>query len=173
MASSQKIDGPRHPFERDRFLTLRRSRNRVNLAGSMLPTGGDERWARAARSDGRALRFFLSAWGIVALLIRISSEASAQGLTCRTDSFGTTRCDNGQTFRTDSFGTTRDNYGNSWRTDSFGTTRGSDGSTYRTDSFGTTRDNYGNSWRTDSFGTTRGSNGTTCRTDSFGTTRCN
>src|SRR6516225_6728568 len=83
--------------------------------------------------------------GIVALLIRISSEASAQGLTCRTDSFGTTRCDNGQTFRTDSFGTTRDNYGNSWRTDSFGTTRVSDGSTYRTDSSGTTRDNYGNS----------------------------
>src|SRR5678816_4402227 len=36
---------------------------------------------------------------------------TAQTLTCRTDSFGTTRCDNGQTFRTDSFGTTRDNYG--------------------------------------------------------------
>ena len=100
------------------------------------------------------------------------STAIAADLSCRTDSFGTTRCSDGTTYRTDSFGTTRDNQGNSWRTDSFGTTRGSDGSTYRTDSFGTTRDNQGNSWRTDSFGTTRGSDGTTCRTDSFGTTRC-
>ena len=41
--------------------------------------------------------------------------------TCRTDSFGTTRCNDGTTYRTDSFGTTRDNRGNSWRTDSFGT----------------------------------------------------
>ena len=52
-------------------------------------------------------------------LILVAPISSAQALTCRTDSFGTTRCDNAQTFRTDSFGTTRDNYGNSWRTDSF------------------------------------------------------
>ena len=64
---------------------------------------------------------------------------SYAGVTCRTDTFGTTRCSNGQTFRTDSFGTTRDNYGNSWRTDSFGTTRGSNGTTCRTDTFGTMR----------------------------------
>ena len=104
---------------------------------------------------------------LLGALILVASISNVQAQTCRTDSFGTTRCDNGQTFRRDSFGTTRDNYGNSWRTDSFGTTRGSDGTTYRTDSFGTTRDNHGNSWRTDSFGTTRGSNGTTCRTDNL------
>lgn len=111
----------------------------------------------------------------LALLLPLSAftNVSAQSLTCRTDSFGNTRCSDGTTYRTDSFGTTRDNQGNSWRTDSFGTTRGSDGSTYRTDRFGTTRDNRGNSWRTDSFGTTRGSDGTTCRSDSFGTMRCN
>lgn len=109
---------------------------------------------------------------ICVMSLLFSASAFAQ-VSCRTDSFGTTRCSDGTTYRTDSFGTTRDNQGNSWRSDSFGTTRGSDGTTYRTDSFGTTRDNQGNSWRTDSFGTTRGSDGTTCRTDSFGTTRCN
>lgn len=110
---------------------------------------------------------------LAVLTFSVIGTATAADLSCRTDSFGTTRCSDGTTYRTDSFGTTRDNQGNSWRTDSFGTTRGSDGSTYRTDSFGTTRDNQGNSWRTDSFGTTRSSDGTTCRTDSFGTTRCN
>src|SRR6516164_4346106 len=35
--------------------------NRCRCA--VLGNRGDDRWARAARSDGRALRFFLSAWG--------------------------------------------------------------------------------------------------------------
>ena len=115
-------------------------------------------------------RFF--AFALLAYAVIPFVSTSVQSLTCRTDTFGTTRCSDGTTYRTDSFGTTRDNKGNSWRTDSFGTTRGSNGSQYRTDSFGTTRDNQGNSWRTDSFGTTRGSNGTTCRADLFGTVRC-
>ena len=50
-----------------------------------------------------------------------SAAVLAKDLSCRTDSFGTTRCDNGTEYRTDSFGTTRDNRGNSWRTDSIGT----------------------------------------------------
>lgn len=69
------------------------------------------------------------------------NTAMAADLSCRIDSFGTTRGSDGSTYRTDSFGTTRDNQGNSWRTDSFGTTRGSDGTTCRTDSLGTTRCN--------------------------------
>ena len=64
--------------------------------------------------------------------------AEAQ-VSCSTDSFGTTRCNNGQTFSTDSFGTTRDNQGNSWSTDSFGTTRDNQGNSCSTDAFGTTR----------------------------------
>ena len=60
---------------------------------------------------------------LLSALFLIASIPSAQALSCRTDSLGTTRCDNGQTFRTDSLGTTRDNQGNSWRTDSLGTTR--------------------------------------------------
>ena len=78
---------------------------------------------------------------LVAVAIISSSPSALADLTCRTDSFGTTRCNNGTIYRTDSFGTTRDNRGNTWRTDSFGTTRGSDGTTCRTDSFGTTRCN--------------------------------
>jgi hypothetical protein len=46
---------------------------------------------------------------LLGALILVGSLSTAQALSCRTDSFGTTRCDNGQTFRTDSFGTTRDN----------------------------------------------------------------
>lgn len=110
---------------------------------------------------------------LLTLVITSFISSALAEKTCRTDSFGTTRCSDGTTYRTDSFGTTRDNNGRSWRTDSFGTIRGSDGSTYRKDSFGTARDNEGNSWRADSFGTTRGSNGTICSTDSFGTMRCN
>jgi hypothetical protein len=155
-----------------RFPTLRRSRNRGKGLLIQCCQPGRRQMGQSSSQRWSCASVLFVCVGIMVLLIRVSSETSAQGLNCRTDSFGTTRCDNGQTFRTDSFGTTRDNYGNSWRTDSFGTTRGSDGSTYRTDSFGTTRDNSGNSWRTDSFGTTRGSNGTICRTDSFGTTRC-
>jgi hypothetical protein len=77
---------------------------------------------------------------LLGALILVGSLSTAQALSCRTDSFGTTRCDNGQTFRTDSFGTTRDNQAITG-TDSFGTTRGSNGTTCRTDSFGTTRCN--------------------------------
>ena len=84
-------------------------------------------------------RLIGSACVAIALVSGLAVSAVNAQTTCRTDSFGTTRCNDGTTYRTDSFGTTRDNNGNSWRTDSFGTTRGSDGSTCRSDSFGTLR----------------------------------
>lgn len=87
-----------------------------------------------ARTRARGVALSLAA----AALMGLSTLAHAQ-LTCRTDSLGTTRCDNGTTFRTDSLGTTRDNHGNSWRTDSLGVTRGSDGTTCRKDALGTVR----------------------------------
>ena len=59
----------------------------------------------------------------LAIAVVLSSTPALAGVTCRTDSYGTTR----------------DNHGNSWRTDSYGTTHGSDGTTCRTDSYGTTR----------------------------------
>lgn len=78
------------------------------------------------------MKAIMQATAVVAL--GTITRAGAADFSCRTDSFGTTRCSDGTTYRTDSFGTTRDNRGNSWRTDSFGTT-------CRTDSFGTLRCN--------------------------------
>ena len=69
----------------------------------------------------------------LALGYTLASPVSAQTLSCRMDSFGTTRCSDGTTYRTDSFGTITDNHGNSWRTDSSGVAW----------------DNYGNSCQKD------------------------
>jgi len=52
-------------------------------------------------------------------LFGASSISLAATVSCKKDTFGTTRCSDGTTYKTDSFGTTRDNKGNAWKTDSF------------------------------------------------------
>lgn len=79
---------------------------------------------------------------IIALVLM---AGTAQAITCRTDIFNTTLCDNGTKYRTDSFSTTL----------------GSNGDVPRTDSFGISR-------MTHSDGSS-----TTCRRNSFGAVRCN
>ena len=128
---------------------------------------------------------FLSRGFLAASLVLLFSTVSHAQLSCRTDSFGNTNCNNGGGWRTDSFGNiygTGNNAGSGYRTDSFGNTYGAgsnSGAGWRTDTFGNTYgtgSNSGGGWRTDSFGNAHGTglnSGITCRRDSFGNTYCN
>ncbi|SFU75318.1 hypothetical protein SAMN05216339_11042 [Nitrosomonas eutropha] len=47
---------------------------------------------------------------LIILTLSVTGSVTAADLSCRKDSFGTTRCNDGTTCHTDSFGTTRCNF---------------------------------------------------------------